>query len=330
MSPLAFGSGNVEMDHGTPKPAHLTWTNIGVGLLFLLLDAFLSWYFALGLSTSLLVAAARCVVQLTVMVHSQRFVYTIGFIFFKGFVLQRVFETDSPWAVAGITCLLILLGTVEVVINKSKRRFTHMFPTVLVSMMSSAIPVSILGTRFAMGYTPWWQPAAYIPVVGMLCGNTISAIVVSTTSVLRDIKDNRDKVEMFLAFGGSRFEACKPIATEALRLALTPTLNQMSVIGLISIPGMMTGAILGGSSVEQAARLQMVIMFLISAATALAAIMATTLACATVVDQEQRIREERISEGAATVWIVRDRISGAVLDALRWPFSRRQPSQSEA
>lgn len=160
------------MDHGTPKPAHLTWTNIGVGLLFLLLDAFLSWYFALGLSTSLLVAAARCVVQLTVM----------------GFVLQRVFETDSPWAVAGITCLLILLGTVEVVINKSKRRFTHMFPTVLVSMMSSAIPVSILGTRFAMGYTPWWQPAAYIPVVGMLCGNTISAIVVSTTSVLRDIK----------------------------------------------------------------------------------------------------------------------------------------------
>lgn len=135
---------------------------------------------------------------------------------------------------------------------------------------------------------------------------------------------------MFLAFGGSRFEACKPIATEALRLALTPTLNQMSVIGLISIPGMMTGAILGGSSVEQAARLQMVIMFLISAATALAAIMATTLACATVVDQEQRIREERISEGAATVWIVRDRISGAVLDALRWPFSRRQPSQSEA
>ncbi|CAG7849542.1 SubName: Full=Uncharacterized protein {ECO:0000313/EMBL:CCA73581.1} [Serendipita indica DSM 11827] len=277
------------MDHGTPKPAHLTWTNIGVGLLFLLLDAFLSWYFALGLSTSLLVAAARCVVQLTVM----------------GFVLQRVFETDSPWAVAGIT-----------LINKSKRRFTHMFPTVLVSMMSSAIPVSILGTRFAMGYTPWWQPAAYIPVVGMLCGNTISAIVVSTTSVLRDIN--------------SRFEACKPIATEALRLALTPTLNQMSVIGLISIPGMMTGAILGGSSVEQAARLQMVIMFLISAATALAAIMATTLACATVVDQEQRIREERISEGAATVWIVRDRISGAVLDALRWPFSRRQPSQSEA
>ncbi|KAG8799935.1 hypothetical protein FRC16_004069 [Serendipita sp. 398] len=217
-----------------------------------------------------------------------------------------------------------------------------MFPSVLLSMLSSAIPVSILGTRFAMGYDPWWQPAAYIPVVGMLCGNTISAIVVSTTSILRDVKDNRDKVEMYLAFGGSRWEACKPIATDALRLALTPTLNQMrrvlstqflpyfslvaltySVIGLISIPGMMTGAILGGSSVEQAARLQMVIMFLISAATALAAIMATGLACAIVVDEEQRIRDERVSEGKAAIWVGRDKVAEAIKKGLGFPGKAR-------
>lgn len=55
-------------------------------------------------------------------------------------------------------------------------------------MASAVVPISILGTRFAIGYDPFWQPAAYIPVLGMLCGNAISAIVVSTTSVLRDIK----------------------------------------------------------------------------------------------------------------------------------------------
>ncbi|KAG8821444.1 hypothetical protein FRC17_009827 [Serendipita sp. 399] len=191
-------------------------------------------------------------------------------------------------------------------------------------MLTSAIPVSILGTRFAMGYDPWWQPAAYIPVVGMLCGNTISAIVVSTTSILRDIKDNRDKVEMYLAFGGSRWEASKPIATEALRLALTPTLNQMSVIGLISIPGMMTGAILGGSSVEQAARLQMVIMFLISASTALAAIMATMIACAIVIDEEQRIRDERVSEGKAAIWVARDKLVVAIRKGLGFTGKTRE------
>ena len=50
-------------------------------------------------------------------------------------------------------------------------------------------------------------------------------------------RDNKDKVEMYLALGASRYEACRPIATEALKMALTPNLSQMSVIGLISIPG---------------------------------------------------------------------------------------------
>jgi ABC-type iron transport system FetAB permease component len=89
---------------------------------------------------------------------------------------------------------------------------------------------------------------------------------------MRSLTEERDKIEVYIAFGatasfkspfseltsGQRTEACLPIAREALRLALLPTINQMSVIGLISIPGMMSGAILGGESVEQAARLQMV------------------------------------------------------------------------
>jgi ABC-type iron transport system FetAB permease component len=90
----------------------------------------------------------------------------------------------------------------------------------------------------------------------MLLGNAISAIGVAMNTVQKEFADNRDKVETYLAMGASRFEACKPIACEALKLALLPTVNQMSIIGLISIPGMMTGAIVGGKSVEQAARLQ--------------------------------------------------------------------------
>jgi hypothetical protein len=73
-----------------------------------------------------------------------------------------------------------------------------------------------------------------VPIVGMLCGSTISGIVVAVTFVLRELHDNRDKVEMYLAFGASRVEACRPIAQEALRLALLPTLNQMRYV-LVSL-----------------------------------------------------------------------------------------------
>ncbi|KAJ3483304.1 hypothetical protein NLI96_g6405 [Meripilus lineatus] len=111
---------------------------------------------------------------------------------------------------------------------------------------------------------------------------------------------------MYLAFGASRFEACKPIAKDALRFALTPNINQMSVLGIIAIPGMMTGAILGGSSVEQAARLQMVIMFMISSSTALASTVTTVLALGVVVDMDHRVRSDRIDNRQHAIWRGRD------------------------
>jgi len=95
--------------------------------------------------------------------------------------------------------------------------------------------------------------------------------------LLKEFVENRDKIEVYLAFGASRLEACRPIAKQALRVALTPMISQMSVIGMISIPGTMTGSILGGASVIQAARLQMVLMFLISSAVVLSSIVATGL-----------------------------------------------------
>lgn len=69
-----------------------------------------------------------------------------------------------------------------------------------------------------------------------------------------------------------------------------------SVLGIISIPGMMTGAILGGSSVQQAARLQMIIMFMITASTTLATILITIVAITVCVDYQHRVRSERITK----------------------------------
>ncbi|KAG2750533.1 UPF0014-domain-containing protein [Suillus brevipes Sb2] len=290
------------MDGPPTDSTHLDWGNVGLGFSFIIFNALVSTTLQLGVGSSLLSAAIRCVVQLGLV----------------ALVLQKVFETNNPWAVGGIACLLNLLGTMEAVVNKSKKRFNHMFSSVLFSMLCSTIPVSIIGIRFAMAIEPFWKPEQYIPIVGMLCGGTISGIVVSVSYVLQEIYDNRDKVEMYLAFGASRFEACRPIAREALRLALTPTINQMSVIGIIAIPGMMTGAILGGSSVQQAARVQMVIMFMISASTALASIITTTTTLAVVVDGEDRIRPDRVDVRQHPVWRARNWLFSRTVDGAKY------------
>jgi hypothetical protein len=90
----------------------------------------------------------------------------------------------------------------------------------------------------------------------------------------------------------------------------------MSVIGIIAIPGMMTGAILGGSSVEQAAKLQMVIMFMISSSTALASIVTTILALAVVVDGEHRVRADRVDVREHAVYRARNWLFGKVLEGV--------------
>jgi len=192
-----------------------------------------------------------------------------------------------------------------------------MFSSVLLSMLGSTIPVSIIGARYAMAVEPFWKPEQYIPIVGMMCGNTISGVVVVVTYVLKEMYDNRDKVEMYLAFGASRFEASLPIAREAIRLALTPTINQMSVIGIIAIPGMMTGAILGGASVDQAAKLQMVIMFMISASSGIAAIATTVVTLGVVIDNEHRVRPDRIDVKEHPIWRARNWVFAKIVAAVR-------------
>lgn len=285
----------------TEESTHLTWANVALGFSFIFLDAVVSTSFNLGVGNSLISAAIRCIVQLAIV----------------GLLLQRVFEANNPWAVAGIAFLLNFLGTVEAVANKSKKRFDRMFLSVLVCMLGSTIPVSIIGTRYAMAVEPFWKPEQYIPIVGMLCGNTVSGVVVAIAYVLKELYDNRDKIETYLAFGASRFEACTPIAREALRLALTPTINQMSVIGIISIPGMMTGAILGGSSVSQAAKLQMIIMFMISASTTLAAMVITMVSLATVVDNDHRVRPDRVDVREHAIWRARDWLVSGIVGGVK-------------
>jgi len=293
------------------EPAHggkeLSWLNVGIALGFILFDVGVSTVFRLGVGVSLLIAALRCIGQLALVAS----------------ILQQVFDNKNPWLVALIAFILNLLGTFETVINKSPRRFHHMFPAVLIAMLGSTIPISMLGARFAMSVNPFWTPIQYIPLVGMLCGSTISGIVVAVSFILKELQENKDKTEIYLAFGASRTEACRPIVIQALKTALTPPINQMSVLGIIAIPGMMTGAILGGSSVQQAAKLQMIIMFMITASTTLASVFTTFAAIAVTVDEQHRIRGDRIQQNGNSWFNVKEWDFKKSVNSIKQIFHRR-------
>lgn len=111
---MASFYGNGTAPAPTPAPGgtgpYLTWVNVGIGLLFIVFDALLSGILGLGIGRSLVISALRCIIQLSVM----------------GLVLGRVFASHNIWAVAGIALLLNVLGAIEAVFNKAKKRFTNM------------------------------------------------------------------------------------------------------------------------------------------------------------------------------------------------------------
>jgi hypothetical protein len=120
------------------------------------------------------------------------------------------------------------------------------------------------------------------------------------------------------------------LAHTALLPSCPFTDDDPSVIGMISIPGAMTGSILGGASVQQAARLQMVLMFMISSVVVLSSIVATGFALMIVVDQEHRIRMDRIDSSKFIVWKYREllfrklgEVGSRVVDRIRDPLGKR-------
>lgn len=197
--------------------------NVAFAALFVVLSSVVSFFLGLGLESTILIAGARCWLQLTLV----------------SYILDDVFEAQNPWLVALMTLVLTMLGAFEAVFQRSKKMYPGIYLVVLASLMASLI-VGLLGVKFAITHkpgTPWWDPIKLIPIIGMLIGNGVSGVSMALSYITSQVIENQDKIEMYLAFGATRYECMQPILIEAVRLAVTPSINAMSVVGLISIPG---------------------------------------------------------------------------------------------
>ncbi len=243
----------------------------------ILANAAASFWLRLGLEKKILIAAFRAVIQLILL----------------GYVLVPVFRLKSPWLVGAIGVIMVLVAAREA-IRRSERAYKGAWGDMFVTLLIAASITSWFGTAILVGVDPWWTPRYFIPLLGMLLGNALNGITIGIDSTMRELDEGRSRIEGRLALGATWWEASRQAVAEAVRLAMMPTLNMMTVVGIVSIPGMMTGQILGGTSPEIAARYQILILFMIAATVAVGTVAASVISVRRIFDDEHRLRIERI------------------------------------
>lgn len=246
----------------------------------LLINAAISWFFRLRLEKSIAVAAVRMTVQLALV----------------ALVLKFIFAQTSPVWTALLALVMVLAAGLEVV-SRQHRRIGGWgawgFSTA--TLLFIGLTITGLGVGQIIGPEPWYAPRYVLPILGMVLGNTMTAMSLVLDTFSEAVSRDRGAIEARLALGAHRFEALSNELHVALRTGMLPILNSMATTGIVALPGMMTGQILAGVAPVDAAKYQVLIMFLIASATALGAFFAGVGAVLFLSDKRHRLRLDRLA-----------------------------------
>ena len=251
---------------------HLTNWQLGTAATLIFFNLAISVALRLGLARTLVIASARMVAQLILV----------------GFILAFVFALKNPLPVVGIGAVMAALAGVSAV-RRTQHRFPGVYWNSLLSIMGAAFVVTGAGITGIIRVQPWYSPQYAIPLLGMVLGNILNGVSLALDRFMRGIARERLTLEADLAMGATRWEAAHPLIRDSLRTGMIPTINAMMVMGVVSLPGMMTGQLLVGASPVAAVRYQIVIMFMIASATALGTLGVTVLAFRTLLNARHQL-----------------------------------------
>ncbi len=191
-------------------------------------------------------------------------------LFLVAVYLEVIFRLNSPWLNFGWVAAMIFIANVNI-IRSAGLRVTKFFLTLLGGLSLGTLLVVFFFVFLAIQPEPFFDARYLIPITGMVLGNCLRANVISLERFYSAIRKNEREFLTYLLMGASLKEAVTPYMREALKAALTPTISTMATLGLVSLPGMMTGQILGGSIPLVAIKYQIAIMLAIFCATVITA-----------------------------------------------------------
>ncbi|NLP51019.1 iron export ABC transporter permease subunit FetB [Bacillus sp. RO1] len=241
---------------------------LAIALIFVLIPVVLSKTFRLGLEKDTIVAVIRSIVQL----------------FIVGYLLTFVFESEGYAFI--ILMVLVIIGAAVQNVARKKTPIKGITWKVAVTF----IFIEVLTQGILIGFNIIPATAQYIiPISGMIIGNSMVLGILFLNRFLSEIEAREDEIDLILSLGGTTKQAIHTQLMQAIKASMIPTIESQKTIGLVQLPGMMSGQIIAGASPIQAVQFQLLIVFLLLTTASVTSIMLGLLSYPTLFNNRKQL-----------------------------------------
>ncbi|QKT05704.1 iron export ABC transporter permease subunit FetB [Mycoplasma sp. OR1901] len=222
----------------------ISYLRLGFAYLYLVAVLIIVLLIKLKRIKNILISAIRMSVQL----------------FLMGYTLGYIIENPNPFITIGILIVMEAFAIFSIFRKFKVKMSSKLKLITAISMLAGTVSSIVYFLFVVVGVKVWYDPQYSIPLAGMLIGNSMTGISLGVKVLVEDMAKSRDEIEQKLIFGATPKQATKDIILKAFDSAIMPTLNSMLGMGIIFLPGMMTGQILSGVDPVNAILYQIAIM----------------------------------------------------------------------
>lgn len=234
----------------------------------LVIAIFISYKEELGLTKDIVIAGVRAVIQL----------------FIIGFILEYIFEVNNTILTLAMVAFIIINASYN-----SHQRSEKISNSLKISF--AAIGTGTLACLAILIVTGAVElvPSQIVPITGMIVSNAMVAVGLTFQSVDKQFKDYQQQIQEMLSLGATSKQASKNIISDSIKTGVAPTVDRTKTVGLVSLPGMMSGLIFAGVSPTAAIRYQIVVMFMLISVSSIAGIIASYMAYSNYFNDYQQL-----------------------------------------
>lgn len=222
----------------------------------IIIPVFISYKENLDLEKEILISILRAIIQLVIV----------------GYILELIFGLEKPI----FTVALVLIIIINAAIN-TKKRGENIKHVVGISFLSMLVGTTITMVVLILSGSITFIPNEVIPVAGMVVSNSMVAIGLSYRNLNNSFLNKRAEVEAKLSLGADIKEASIEVIRESIKISILPSIDSAKTLGIVSLPGMMTGLILAGASPLMAIKFQIMVTFMILSSASISTMIATYL-----------------------------------------------------